>query len=63
MSELVSNGVHIYQFPTDDETVADINSTMNVSSSKLLGEGRFLQSLVWMLWVLINMVKWMLIKV
>ena len=31
MSELVSNGVHIYQFPTDDETVADINSTMNVS--------------------------------
>ena len=43
MSELVSNGVHIYQFPTDDETVADINSTMNVrilainfSSSTLL---------------------------
>jgi septin family protein len=30
-SELVSNGVQIYQFPTDDETVAEINSTMNVS--------------------------------
>ncbi|XP_054754898.2 septin-11-like [Lytechinus pictus] len=29
MSELVSNGVQIYQFPTDDETVADLNSTMN----------------------------------
>ncbi|KPP57883.1 hypothetical protein Z043_124344 [Scleropages formosus] len=33
-SELVSNGVQIYQFPTDDETVAEINSTMNVSSSQ-----------------------------
>jgi septin 6/8/11 len=29
MSELVSNGVHIYQFPTDDETVSDTNSSMN----------------------------------
>ncbi|CAL1540733.1 unnamed protein product [Lymnaea stagnalis] len=29
MSELVSNGVHIYQFPTDDETVADTNGAMN----------------------------------
>ncbi|XP_059832754.1 septin-6 isoform X5 [Hypanus sabinus] len=29
MSELVSNGVQIYQFPTDDETVAEINGTMN----------------------------------
>ncbi|CAH1776876.1 unnamed protein product [Owenia fusiformis] len=29
MSELVSNGVQIYQFPTEDETVADLNSTMN----------------------------------
>ncbi|XP_041457634.1 septin-11-like [Lytechinus variegatus] len=29
MSELVSNGVQIYQFPTDDETVADLNSSMN----------------------------------
>uniref|UniRef100_A0A0B7AQ67 Septin n=2 Tax=Arion vulgaris TaxID=1028688 RepID=A0A0B7AQ67_9EUPU len=29
MSELVTSGVHIYQFPTDDETVADTNSAMN----------------------------------
>ncbi|GIX72729.1 septin-8-A, partial [Caerostris extrusa] len=29
MSELVSNGVQIYQFPTDDDSVAEINSTMN----------------------------------
>ncbi|XP_064610163.1 septin-11-like [Liolophura sinensis] len=29
MSELVNNGVHIYQFPTDDETVAELNGTMN----------------------------------
>uniref|UniRef100_A0A8C2JAE5 Septin 8b n=1 Tax=Cyprinus carpio TaxID=7962 RepID=A0A8C2JAE5_CYPCA len=27
--ELVSNGVQIYQFPTDDEAVAEINSSMN----------------------------------
>jgi septin 6/8/11 len=29
MSELVANGVHIYQFPTDDETVASNNAAMN----------------------------------
>ncbi|XP_030641805.1 septin-10 isoform X1 [Chanos chanos] len=29
MSELVSNGVQIYQFPIDDETVAQINTIMN----------------------------------
>lgn len=29
MSELVSNGVQIYQFPTDDETVTEVNNTMN----------------------------------
>ncbi|KAH8392907.1 hypothetical protein KR215_009247 [Drosophila sulfurigaster] len=29
IQELNSNGVHIYQFPTDDETVADTNSLMN----------------------------------
>ncbi|XP_049690296.1 septin-10 isoform X4 [Accipiter gentilis] len=29
MSELVSNGVQIYQFPTDDETVSEINTVMN----------------------------------
>lgn len=32
MSELVSNGVQIYQFPLDDETVAKVNTTMNVST-------------------------------
>ncbi|NWI72008.1 SEP11 protein, partial [Todus mexicanus] len=30
MSELVSNGVQIYQFPTDEDTVAEINATMSV---------------------------------
>lgn len=29
MSELVNNGVQIYQFPTDDETIANINASMN----------------------------------
>ncbi|XP_063414236.1 septin-11-like [Mytilus trossulus] len=29
MTELMSNGVQIYQFPTDDETVADTNKVMN----------------------------------
>ncbi|XP_072252002.1 septin-8-A-like isoform X3 [Leuresthes tenuis] len=29
MSELVSNGVQIYQFPTEDEAIAEINSSMN----------------------------------
>lgn len=33
MSELVSNGVQIYQFPTDDEAVAEINSVMNVGNT------------------------------
>lgn len=32
MSELVNNGVQIYQFPTDDESIAKINAAMNVSS-------------------------------
>lgn len=36
MSELVSNGVQIYQFPTDDDAVSEINSVMNVSSMLLL---------------------------
>lgn len=31
VSELVSNGIQIYQFPTDDETTAQVNSSMNVS--------------------------------
>lgn len=29
MNELQSNGVQIYHFPTDDQTVADTNNTMN----------------------------------
>ncbi|OCT92469.1 septin-8-A [Xenopus laevis] len=29
MTELISNGVQIYQFPTDDETINKINSSMN----------------------------------
>ncbi|XP_036612730.1 septin-10 [Trichosurus vulpecula] len=29
MSELVSNGVQIYQFPTDDETISQMNAAMN----------------------------------
>lgn len=31
MSELISNGIRIYQFPTDDETVSEINAITNVS--------------------------------
>lgn len=27
--ELAANGVHVYQFPTDDESVSDVNATMN----------------------------------
>ncbi|KAF7270405.1 septin 2 isoform X2 [Rhynchophorus ferrugineus] len=29
MAELQNNGVHIYEFPVDDETVSDANSSMN----------------------------------
>ncbi|XP_044140466.1 septin-10-like [Bufo gargarizans] len=29
MGELVSNGVQIYQFPTDDETISKLNASMN----------------------------------
>ena len=29
MEELHSNGISIYQFPTDDEAVADLNGKMN----------------------------------
>ena len=29
MSELINNGVQIYQFPTSDETVAEVNRSMN----------------------------------
>lgn len=48
MSELVSNGVQIYQFPTDEETVAEINATMSVSPQSN-GEWReaFQNACVW----------------
>ncbi|XP_053260319.1 septin-11 isoform X3 [Podarcis muralis] len=39
MSELVSNGVQIYQFPTDEETVAEINATMSENMSGKATEG------------------------
>ena len=29
MSELINNGVQIYQFPTTDETISDVNKNMN----------------------------------
>ncbi|RZC37099.1 Septin domain containing protein [Asbolus verrucosus] len=29
VAELQNNGVHIYEFPVDDETVSEVNSTMN----------------------------------
>ena len=32
MDEIVDNGIKIYQFPTADETVADQNRKMNVST-------------------------------
>lgn len=31
MDELASNGVNIYRFPVDDETVSEMNNGMNVS--------------------------------
>ncbi|KAJ7405610.1 Septin-10 [Willisornis vidua] len=34
MSELVSNGIQIYQFPTGDETVSEINTIMNVMENE-----------------------------
>uniref|UniRef100_A0A4W4HBE0 Septin-type G domain-containing protein n=1 Tax=Electrophorus electricus TaxID=8005 RepID=A0A4W4HBE0_ELEEL len=34
MSELLSNGVQIYQFPTDDDALKEINSSMNVSPTQ-----------------------------
>lgn len=29
MAELQNNGVHIYEFPVDDESVSEINASMN----------------------------------
>lgn len=36
MSELAQNGVQIYYFPTDDETVSSLNQDMNVSHSCII---------------------------
>lgn len=33
MEELASNGVEIYRFPVDDETVAEMNAGMNVRNT------------------------------
>jgi len=51
MSELTSNGIHIYQCPTDDETVAEVNTAMNVSSECLLPVRLcLLNNIVWPQW-------------
>lgn len=34
MQDLISNNVNIYQFPTDDDTVASMNASMNVSKKE-----------------------------
>lgn len=40
MNELSSNGVQIYSFPIDDETVAEANKVMNVRIQNIrLGGG------------------------
>ncbi|KAL0605704.1 Septin-14, partial [Plecturocebus cupreus] len=40
MSELISNGIHIYQFPTDDETTAQANASINSYSVAQAGVQR-----------------------
>lgn len=35
MNELSANGVQIYSFPIDDETVAEANKVMNVSEQQV----------------------------
>ena len=37
MNELAENGVEIYRFPIDDETVSEINNQMNVSLISYIG--------------------------
>lgn len=68
MSELVSNGVQTYQFPVDDETVADLNSTMNVSMvATLWSPLRFLDGTVLLLeflgmvWLWLVWLCWMFV--
>lgn len=49
MSELVSNGVQIYQFPTDDEAVSEINASMNVSHVVMLKKILFFKKTFYLL--------------
>ncbi len=35
MQDLIENHVNVYQFPTDDDTVAEMNASMNVCFSFL----------------------------
>ena len=42
MEELASNGVEIYRFPVDDETVAEMNASMNVSTTVEIISGIFI---------------------
>ena len=48
MRELESNGVEIYKFPVDDETVAEINSQMNVRNCIIyyMGQDLYLYSII-----------------
>ena len=42
MEELATNGVGIYRFPVDDETVAEMNAGMNVRNTVLQISGTFI---------------------
>ena len=42
MEELASNGVEIYRFPVDDETVAEMNAGMNVRNTAEKISGPFI---------------------
>ena len=42
MEELASNGVEIYRFPVDDETVAEMNAGMNVRNTAEKISGAFI---------------------
>lgn len=42
MEELATNGVEIYRFPVDDETVAEMNAGMNVSNTAEKISGTFI---------------------
>ena len=67
MEELANNGVNIYRFPVDDETVAEMNAGMNVSTVRfvvcwlvfcffvvvffLVGEGGWGWGMEWGVWL------------